>query len=124
MCGCTSKDSLTVRRVYVVREGATELIHIGQAVFNLKGTDHRLFHREYVQLPDARGGLQDRRACRLESTFERVTARLAKGEPHPGSGYSRIAAERQRQAGAFAPRFETASMIFLVTKTGMPPARK
>ena len=60
--------SLETRRllgVHIIGEGATELIHIGQAVLNLKGDD-RLFHREYLQLSDSCRSLQDRRARCLE----------------------------------------------------------
>ena len=51
--------------VHIVGEGATELIHIGQAVLNLE-RHARLFRREHLQLSDARRSLQDRRARRLE----------------------------------------------------------
>jgi hypothetical protein len=50
--------------VHIIGEGATELIHIGQAVLNLGGG--RLFRREHVQLSDACGSLQDRGARRLQ----------------------------------------------------------
>ncbi len=60
--------SIKTRRllgVHIIGEGATELIHIGQAVLNLKGSIE-YFHREHLQLSDARRSLQDRRARRLE----------------------------------------------------------
>ena len=60
--------SLETRRllgVHIVGEGATELIHIGQAVLNLEGTLDYL-RREHLQLSDAGRGLQDRRARCLE----------------------------------------------------------
>ena len=68
--------SLETRRllgVHIVGEGATELIHIGQAVLNLQG-HARLLHREHLQLSDAGRGLQDRRAGRLEPDDARVAA--------------------------------------------------
>ena len=60
--------SLKTRRVLgvqIVGEGATELIHIAQAVLDLKGTvDY--FVQQHLQLSHARRGLQDRRARRLQ----------------------------------------------------------
>ena len=66
-----SMDTRRLLGVHIVGEGATELVHIGQAVLNLQG-HAGLLHREHVQLSDAGGGLQDRRAGRLEPDDARV----------------------------------------------------
>ena len=60
-----SLDDRKLLGVHILGEGATELIHIGQAVLNLGGT-RRLFRRERLQLSDARRGLQDRGARRVQ----------------------------------------------------------
>ncbi len=75
--------SIKTRRllgVHIVGEGATELIHIGQAVLNPEGDD-RLFHREHLQLPHVSRGLQDRRPGRLEPHAE-----PAAGDPRGDRG--------------------------------------
>ena len=85
-----SLDDRRLLGVHIVGEGATELIHIGQAVLNLGGT-HRLFRREHLQLSDAGRSLQDRRARRLEphAQAHRLRAHSGRGglnEDRSGSG--------------------------------------
>ncbi len=69
--------------VHIVGEGATELIHIGQAVLNLE-RHARLLRREHLQLSDARRGLQDRGAGRLEPDGARLK-RARRGASAAGS---------------------------------------
>ena len=58
-------DDRRLLGVHAIGTGATELIHIGQAVMALGGTD-RLPRRHRLQLPDAGRELQGRGARRVE----------------------------------------------------------
>ncbi len=63
---------------HIVGEGATELIHIGQAVHRPR-RHTGVLRRRRLQLPHLRRGLQDRRPGRLEPR-----PRLTWGQPHFG----------------------------------------
>ena len=60
------RETQEILGVHIIGEGAAELLHIGQAVFALKGTVD-LFRGHRFQLSDACRVLQSRRVQRLES---------------------------------------------------------
>ena len=60
-----SPDDRTLLGVHAFGAGATEVVHIGQAVMGARRHD-RLPRRHRLQLPDARRGVQGRRARRAE----------------------------------------------------------
>ena len=55
--------------VHIIGEGATELVHIGQAVLNLHGTIDYFIENTF-NYPDPGGSVQDRRARRLQPHVE------------------------------------------------------
>ena len=59
------QDNHQILGVHAIGTGATELIHIGQAVMAFGGT-RRLLHQQRLQLPDAGRGVQGRGAERAE----------------------------------------------------------
>ena len=62
-----SPDDRTLLGVHAFGAGATELVHIGQAVMGLGGTIDYLVDIR-LQLPDARRGVQGRRARRASTS--------------------------------------------------------
>ena len=70
------RDDRRLLGVHVIGSGATELIHIGQAVLGL-GRRDRLLPADRLQLPDARRVLQGRGPRRLEQA-----ARLGRARSH------------------------------------------
>ncbi len=57
--------NLKLLGLHIIGEGATELVHIGQAIAE-HGRDHRILPRHGLQLPDAGGGLQSGCLERIE----------------------------------------------------------
>ena len=113
--------SMETRRLlgaHIIGEGATELIHIGQAVLNLKGTIE-FFIENTFKLPDARRGLQDRRARRVEPDG----AALRGGY---GAATPRRRHQKREMAGgsALIERFEMLRKSAPLSETRMTRARR
>ena len=101
--------------VHVIGTGATDLVHIGQAVMG-GSVDDRLPRHRGLQLPDVRRVLQGRGARREQPhQGDGVGRRLASGRRSPG--VSALVASAAASAAAFAASAASAAAASLASRS-------